>query len=224
MKSMKGKLKFITILTIFAVLSISIVGCSNSKANEKSKGDNTSKQTEEKIDEKDLPVVTIKVKDYGTMKGVLYPNKAPNTVNNFIALVNSGFYDNLTFHRVIKDFMIQGGDPEGNGTGGPGYSIKGEFSSNGFDNDLKHTEGVLSMARARDKDSGGSQFFIMTKDSPHLDGDYAAFGKITEGLDVLHKIEDVKTDSNDKPLNEVKIESIKVDTKGKEYKEPEKIK
>ncbi|MDY3207510.1 peptidylprolyl isomerase [Clostridium baratii] len=221
---MKGKLKFITILAISAVLSISIVGCSNSKSNEKVKEDNTKKQTEEKIDEKDLPEVTIKVKDYGTMKGVLYPNKAPNTVNNFIALANSGFYDNLTFHRVIKDFMIQGGDPEGTGTGGPGYSIKGEFSSNGFDNDLKHTEGVLSMARARDKDSGGSQFFIMTKDSPHLDGDYAAFGKITEGLDVLHKIEDVKTDSNDKPLNEVKIESIKVDTKGKEYKEPEKIK
>lgn len=224
MKSMKGKLKFITILAISAVLSISIVGCSNSKSNEKVKEDNTKNQTEEKIDEKDLPEVTIKVKDYGTMKGVLYPNKAPNTVNNFIALANSGFYDNLTFHRVIKDFMIQGGDPEGIGTGGPGYSIKGEFSSNGFDNDLKHTEGVLSMARARDKDSGGSQFFIMTKDSPHLDGDYAAFGKITEGLDVLHKIEDVKTDSNDKPLNEVKIESIKVDTKGKEYKEPEKIK
>lgn len=224
MKNMKGKLKFIAILAISAVLSISIVGCSNSKSNEKVKEDNTKKQTEEKIDEKDLPEVTIKVKDYGTMKGVLYPNKAPNTVNNFIALANSGFYDNLTFHRVIKDFMIQGGDPEGTGTGGPGYSIKGEFSSNGFDNDLKHTEGVLSMARARDKDSGGSQFFIMTKYSPHLDGDYAAFGKITEGLDVLHKIEDVKTDSNDKPLNEVKIESIKVDTKGKEYKEPEKIK
>ncbi|CUO94976.1 cyclophilin type peptidyl-prolyl cis-trans isomerase [Clostridium baratii] len=224
MKSMKGKLKFITILAISAVLSISIVGCSNSKSNEKVKEDNTKKQTEEKIDEKDLPEVTIKVKDYGTMKGVLYPNKAPNTVNNFIALANSGFYDNLTFHRVIKDFMIQGGDPEGTGMGGPGYSIKGEFSSNGFDNDLKHTEGVLSMARARDKDSGGSQFFIMTKDAPHLNGDYAAFGKITEGLDVLHKIEEVKTDSNDKPLNEVKIESIKVDTKGKEYKEPEKIK
>ncbi|WP_144316926.1 peptidylprolyl isomerase [Clostridium baratii] len=221
---MKGKLKFITILAISAVLSISIVGCSNSKSNEKVKEDNTKKQTEEKIDEKDLPEVTIKVKDYGTMKGVLYSNKAPNTVNNFIALVNSGFYDNLTFHRVIKDFMIQCGDPEGTGMGGPGYSIKGEFSSNGFDNDLKHTEGVLSMARARDKDSGGSQFFIMTKDAPHLNGDYAAFGKITEGLDVLHKIEDVKTDSNDKPLNEVKIESIKVDTKGKEYKEPEKIK
>ncbi|MDU4910662.1 peptidylprolyl isomerase [Clostridium baratii] len=221
---MKGKLKFITILAISAVLSISIVGCSNSKSNEKVKEDNTKKQTEEKIDEKDLPEVTIKVKDYGTMKGVLYPNKAPNTVNNFIALANSGFYDNLTFHRVIKDFMIQGGDPEGTGMGGPGYSIKGEFSSNGFDNDLKHTEGVLSMARARDKDSGGSQFFIMTKDAPHLNGDYAAFGKITEGLDVLHKIEEVKTDSNDKPLNEVKIESIKVDTKGKEYKEPEKIK
>lgn len=224
MKSMKGKLKFITILAISAVLSISIVGCSNSKSNEKVKEDNTKKQTEEKIDEKDLPEVTIKVKDYGTMKGVLYPNKAPNTVNNFIALANSGFYDNLTFHRVIKDFMIQGGDPEGTGMGGPGYSIKGEFSSNGFDNDLKHTEGVLSMARARDKDSGGSQFFIMTKDAPHLNGDYTAFGKITEGLDVLHKIEEVKTDSNDKPLNEVKIESIKVDTKGKEYKEPEKIK
>lgn len=224
MKNMKGKLKFIAILAISAVLSISIVGCSNSKSNEKVKEDNTKKQTEGKFDEKDLPEVTIKVKDYGTMKSVLYPNKAPNTVNNFIALANSGFYDNLTFHRVIKDFMIQGGDPEGTGIGGPGYSIKGEFSSNGFDNDLKHTEGVLSMARARDKDSGGSQFFIMTKDSPHLDGDYAAFGKITEGLDVLHKIEDVKTDSNDKPLNEVKIESIKVDTKGKEYKEPEKIK
>ena len=224
MKNMKGKLKFITILAISAVLSISIVGCSNSKSNEKVKEDNTKNQTEEKIDEKDLPEVTIKVKDYGTMKGVLYPNKASNTVNNFIALANSGFYDNLTFHRVIKDFMIQGGDPEGTGIGGPGYSIKGEFSSNGFDNDLKHTEGALSMARARDKDSGGSQFFIMTKDSPHLDGDYAAFGKITEGLDVLHKIEDVKTDSNDKPLSEVKIESIKVDTKGKEYKEPEKIK
>ena len=224
MKSMKGKLKFITILAISAVLSISIVGCSNSKSNEKVKEDNTKKQTEEKFDEKDLPEVTIKVKDYGTMKGVLYPNKAPNTVNNLIALANSGFYDNLTFHRVIKDFMIQGGDPEGTGMGGPGYSIKGEFSSNGFDNDLKHTEGVLYMARARDKDSGGSQFFIMTKDSPHLDADYASFGKITEGLDVLHKIEDVKTDSNDKPLNEVKIESIKVDTKGKEYKEPEKIK
>lgn len=224
MKNMKGKLKFIAILAISAVLSISIVGCSNSKSNEKVKEDNTKKQTEGKFDEKDLPEVTIKVKDYGTMKGVLYPNKAPNTVNNFIALANSGFYDNLTFHRVIKDFMIQGGDPEGTGIGGPGYSIKGEFSSNGFDNDLKHTEGVLSMARARDKDSGGSQFFIMTKDSPHLDGDYAAFGKITEGLDVLHKIEDVKTDSNDKPLNEVKIESIKVDTKGKEYKETEKIK
>ncbi|WP_338598244.1 peptidylprolyl isomerase [Clostridium baratii] len=221
---MKGKLKFIAILAISAVLSVSIVGCSNSKSNEKVKEDNTKNQTEEKIDEKDLPEVAIKVEDYGTMKGVLYPNKAPNTVKNFIALANSGFYDNLTFHRVIKDFMIQGGDPEGTGTGGPGYSIKGEFSSNGFDNDLKHTEGVLSMARARDKDSGGSQFFIMTKDSPHLDGDYAAFGKITEGLDVLHKIEDVKTDSNDKPLNEVKIESIKVDTKGKEYKEPEKIK
>lgn len=224
MKSIKGKLKFIFVLTISAVVSIAIVGCSNSSSKEKAKGDSTTKQTEEKIDEKDLPVVTIKVKDYGTMKGVLYPNKAPNTVNNFIALANSGFYDNLTFHRVIKDFMIQGGDPEGTGMGGPGYSIKGEFSTNGFDNDLKHTEGVLSMARARDKNSGGSQFFIMTKDAPHLDGDYAAFGKITEGLDVLHKIEDVKTDSNDKPLNEVKIESIKVDTKGKEYKEPEKIK
>ena len=154
----------------------------------------------------------------------LFADKAPITVGNFKKLVDKKFYDGTIFHRIIKDFMIQGGDPEGTGTGGPGYSIKGEFSSNGFDNDLKHTEGVLSMARARYKDSGGSQFFIMTKDSSHLDGDYAAFGTITEGLDVLHKIEDVKTDLNDKPLNEVKIESIKVDTKGKEYKEPEKIK
>ncbi|MGL4571404.1 MAG: peptidylprolyl isomerase [Clostridium sp.] len=223
MRKKSLKLKVILVVAL-GVLAMSIAGCSNEKAKENVKEDNKPKQTEEKIDEKDLPVVTIKVKDFGTMKGVLYPNKAPNTVNNFIELANSGFYNNLTFHRVIKDFMIQGGDPEGTGMGGPGYSIKGEFTSNGFDNDLKHTEGVLSMARSQSKDSGGSQFFVMTADAPHLDGDYAAFGKITEGLDVLHKIESVKTDKNDKPITEVKIESIKVDTKGKEYKAPDKIK
>ena len=223
MRKKSLKLKVILVVAL-GVLAMSIAGCSNEKAKENVKEDNKPKQTEEKIDEKDLPVVTIKVKDFGTMKGVLYPNKAPNTVNNFIELANSGFYNNLTFHRVIKDFMIQGGDPDGTGMGGPGYSIKGEFTSNGFDNDLKHTEGVLSMARSQSKDSGGSQFFVMTADAPHLDGDYAAFGKITEGLDVLHNIESVKTDKNDKPITEVKIESIKVDTKGKEYKAPDKIK
>lgn len=223
MRKKSLKLKVILVVAL-GVLAMSIAGCGNEKVKENVKEDNKPKQTEEKIDEKDLPVVTIKVKDFGTMTGVLYPNKAPNTVNNFIELANSGFYNNLTFHRVIKDFMIQGGDPDGTGMGGPGYSIKGEFTSNGFDNDIKHTEGILSMARSQSKDSGGSQFFVMTADAPHLDGDYAAFGKITEGLDVLHNIESVKTDKNDKPISEVKIESIKVDTKGKEYKAPEKIK
>ena len=224
MKNMKGKLKFIAILAISAVLSVSIVGCSNSKSNEKVKEDNTKNQTEEKIDEKDLPEVTIKVKDYGTMKGVLYPNKAPNTVNNFIALANSGFYDGLTIHRIVKGFVLQGGDPKGTGTGGPGYSIKGEFSSNGVENDIKHEEGVLSMARSQDPDSAGSQFFIVTKEAPHLDGQYAAFGKVAKGLDVVHEIEKISVGANDKPVEDVVIESIKVDTKGIEYKEPEKVK
>lgn len=171
----------------------------------------------------ELPIATIVVKDFGTIEAELYPHIAPNTVNNFISLANSGFYDGLTFHRIIKDFMIQGGDPEGTGMGGPGYSIYGEFTKNKFKNDLAHTEGVLSMARSQNKNSAGSQFFIVTKDSPHLDGQYASFGKVINGLDIVHKIENVETDSNDKPINSVVIEFIKVDTKGVEYKSPDKM-
>ena len=169
------------------------------------------------------PVVTITMENGDVMKAELYPDKAPNTVNNFISLVSRGFYDGLIFHRVISGFMIQGGDPEGNGTGGPGYSIKGEFISNGFHNDLSHTEGVLSMARAMDPDSAGSQFFIMHKAAPYLDGQYAAFGKITEGGDVVDKIASVRTDYMDRPVEEQKIRSITVETLGTDYPEPERI-
>ena len=169
------------------------------------------------------PVVTITMENGDVMKAELYPDKAPNTVNNFISLVSRGFYDGLIFHRVISGFMIQGGDPEGNGTGGPGYSIRGEFISNGFHNDLSHTEGVLSMARAMDPDSAGSQFFIMHKAAPYLDGQYAAFGKITEGGDVVDKIASVRTDYMDRPVEEQKIRSITVETFGTDYTEPERI-
>lgn len=153
----------------------------------------------------------------------LYPEIAPNTVNNFISLANKGFYNGLIFHRVISGFMIQRGDPDGRGTGGPGYSIKGEFSSNGFKNDLKHTAGVLSMARSMAPDSAGSQFFIMHKHAPHLDGAYAAFGKVTNGLDIVDKIATTRTGWGDKPIEEQKIESIVIDTKGVTYPEPEKL-
>ena len=168
------------------------------------------------------PVVTITMENDDVMKAELYPEIAPNTVNNFISLVKKGFYDGLIFHRVINGFMIQGGCPDGNGMGGPGYCIKGEFSHNGFQNDLAHTEGVLSMARAMNPNSAGSQFFIMHKVSPHLDGAYAAFGKIIEGMDVVNKIADVRTDYNDRPMKEQKIKSMTVETFGTEYPEPEK--
>lgn len=154
----------------------------------------------------------------------LYPDKAPNTVNNFLSLAKKGFFDGLIFHRVIKGFMIQGGDPLGKGTGGPGYSIKGEFALNGFKNDLKHTRGVLSMARAFMPDSAGSQFFIMHEDAPHLDGQYAAFGKVVEGIEVVDEIASVKVDFSDRPLNEQKIKKVCVETFGMEYPEPEIIK
>ncbi|WP_243240020.1 peptidylprolyl isomerase [Romboutsia sp. 1001285H_161024_C4] len=170
-----------------------------------------------------LPIATIIFKDFGTIKAELYPHIAPNTVSNFIYLANNGFYDGLTFHRVIKDFMIQGGDPDGTGMGGPGYSIYGEFTKNKFKNDLKHTKGVLSMARSQNKNSAGSQFFIMTNDSPHLDGQYASFGKVVNGIDVVSKIENVETDKNDMPTRKVIIESIKVDTFGTTYDEPKKM-
>ena len=169
------------------------------------------------------PVVTITMEDGGVMKAELYPEIAPNTVNNFISLINKKFYDGVIFHRVIKGFMLQGGDPKGNGTGGPGYSIKGEFSHNGFKNDLKHTPGVLSMARTMFPDSAGSQFFIMHKDYPSLDGEYAAFGKVTEGMDVVNTIAEIPTDYNDRPVHDQRIKSMTVDTFGVDYPEPEKL-
>ena len=156
------------------------------------------------------PIVTITMEDGRIMRGELYPEKAPNTVNNFISLANKGFYDGLTFHRVIPGFMIQGGCPQGNGMGGPGYEIDGEFSANGHKNDLKHTLGVLSMARTMAPNSAGSQFFIMHKDAPHLDGQYAAFGKVVAGMDVVDKIASVPTDWNDKPKTPVKMKTVEL--------------
>lgn len=169
------------------------------------------------------PVATIEMENGGIIKVELYPEKAPISVNNFISLANSGYYNGLIFHRVIKDFMIQGGCPKGNGTGGPGYCIKGEFSANGVANDLAHTRGVISMARTAIPDSAGSQFFIVHADSPHLDGQYAAFGAVTEGMDVVDAIADVRVDYNDKPRQPQVMKSVTVDTFGVDYPEPEKV-
>lgn len=168
------------------------------------------------------PIVTIEMENGDIMKAELYPEVAPNTVNNFISLVKNGYYDGLVFHRVISGFMIQGGCPDGTGMGGPGYQIKGEFAQNGFANELRHTEGVLSMARAMHPDSAGSQFFIMHKESPHLDGQYAAFGMIIEGMDVVNKIAAVPTDYSDRPMEPQMMKKVTVDTKGTDYPEPEK--
>ena len=168
------------------------------------------------------PIVTFEMEDGGIMTAELYPEVAPNTVNNFISLVKSGFYDGLIFHRVIPDFMIQGGDPVGNGTGGPGWSIRGEFARNGFQNDLKHDRGVLSMARSMLPNSAGSQFFIMVAKAPHLDGQYAAFGQVTDGADIAVDISRVPRNMmNDKPKQDVVIQSIRVDTQGVDYPAPE---
>lgn len=230
-------IKTLSLLMTASMLLISFVGCNSSKSSADDYVSSSSSSKEDKDSETlvsnpqedviketdDMPVATMKVKDYGTVKIILYPTIAPNTVNNFISLANSGFYDGLTFHRIISNFMIQGGDPKGDGTGGPDYSIKGEFSSNGVTNDLKHKIGVISMARSQANDSAGSQFFIMTSDSDYLDGQYAAFGRVIEGMDIVSKIRSVDTDSNDKPKKDVVIESIKVDTKGQTYPEPEKI-
>lgn len=169
------------------------------------------------------PVFTIEMENGDLMKGELYTEIAPNTVNNFISLANSGFYNGLTFHRVIYGFMIQGGCPDGTGCGGPGYGIKGEFAQNGFKNDIKHAPGVLSMARSQHPDSAGSQFFLMHKNSPHLDGSYAAFGKVLEGLDIVDKIAECDTDYSDKPLDPQVIKSISVETFGVDYPQPEKL-
>ncbi|MDE6940218.1 MAG: peptidylprolyl isomerase [Lachnospiraceae bacterium] len=168
------------------------------------------------------PIVTIEMKNGDLIKAELYPATAPNTVNNFIHLINKGYYNGLIFHRVINGFMIQGGCPEGTGMGGPGYSIAGEFAQNGFENELKHTPGVLSMARSMMPDSAGSQFFIMHKTSPHLDGGYAAFGKVIEGMDIVDKIATTNTDYSDRPLEDQVMKSVTVDTFGVDYPEPEK--
>lgn len=169
------------------------------------------------------PIVTITMENGDVIKAELYPEIAPNTVNNFISLINHNFYDGVCFHRVIKGFMLQGGDPDGNGPGGPGYEIKGEFTHNGFKNDLKHTAGVLSMARTMIPDSAGSQFFIMHQDAPHLDGEYAAFGKVIEGMDVVNKIAEVRTDYMDKPLEAQVMKTVTVETFGVDYPEPETV-
>ena len=169
------------------------------------------------------PIVTFEMENGDVFKAELYPEIAPNTVRNFISLINHNFYDGVIFHRVIKGFMIQGGDPEGIGIGGPGYAIKGEFSANGFKNDLKHERGVLSMARSMMPDSAGSQFFVMHKDSPHLDGQYAGFGKVIEGMDVVDKIAETKTNFQDKPKQDQVMKSVTVETFDVDYDEPETI-
>ncbi len=169
------------------------------------------------------PIVTFVMESGDTFKAELFPEIAPQSVNNFVSLIKKGFYDGLIFHRVIPGFMIQGGDPEGTGMGGPGYSIKGEFASNGFSNELKHTKGVLSMARSMMPDSAGSQFFIMHETSPHLDGEYAAFGKITEGQEVVDAIATVDTDYSDRPMSPQVMKTVTVETFGVDYPEPEKL-
>ena len=174
------------------------------------------------MSEQKNPIVTIQMKSGGAIRCELYPEIAPNTVNNFISLVKKGFYDGLIFHRVIKGFMIQGGCPQGTGTGGPGYCIPGEFAANGFKNDLKHARGVLSMARTMAPNSAGSQFFIMHENSPHLDGQYASFGMVIEGIDAVDNICAVRTDFNDKPRIPQVMKKVTVDTFGVEYPEPEK--
>lgn len=169
------------------------------------------------------PIVTFEMENGDIIKAELYPEIAPNTVNNFISLVNAGFYNGIIFHRVIRGFMLQGGCPQGTGTGGPGYSIKGEFSQNGFTNNLKHEPGVLSMARTMMPNSAGSQFFIMHEKSPHLDGAYAAFGKVIEGMDVVNTIAETATDFRDKPLEDQKMKTVTVETFGVDYPAPEKM-
>ncbi|WP_404452109.1 peptidylprolyl isomerase [Virgibacillus necropolis] len=213
MKKLTRNKRFLLIVS--AMLFVIIFTACGKESDSESKG-------QEKSDQEN-PIVTITMENDKEIKIELYPDKAPNTVNNFISLVKEGFYDGLIFHRVIPEFMIQGGDPKGNGTGGPGYSIKGEFSSNGFENDLKHERGVISMARSSDPDSAGSQFFIMVKASPNLDGKYAAFGKVVEGMEVVDAIVSVERNAADKPIEEQRMKNVKVETNGYDYSEPDVI-
>jgi peptidyl-prolyl cis-trans isomerase B (cyclophilin B) len=220
--------KYKTLLIISISLLFLLAACGQDDGEQ---ADETAEQPEEETNEQsnypedveENPVVTITMENDEQITAELYPEIAPNTVANFVSLVEDGFYDGLIFHRVIPGFMIQGGDPEGNGTGNPGYAIPGEFSSNGFENDLEHDRGVLSMARSQDPDSAGSQFFIMTELSPHLDGDYAAFGEVTEGMEVADEIVSAERDDMDKPLEDQQMKEVTVDTKGYDYPEPEKV-
>ncbi|MCE4047794.1 MULTISPECIES: peptidylprolyl isomerase [Bacillaceae] len=206
------------LLACLLLLTMGLAACGSTNEAEDSKSSTSNSPTIEVN-----PIVTITMEDDSKIEIELYPKKAPNTVNNFVTLVEKGYYDGLTFHRVIPDFMIQGGDPAGNGTGGPGYAINGEFSDNGFDNDLKHERGVISMARSGDPDSAGSQFFIMTKTTESLDGQYAAFGKVISGMEVVDKIVAVDRDANDKPKEDVIMKKVSVDTKGVNFPEPQKV-
>ncbi|WP_311081752.1 peptidylprolyl isomerase [Paenibacillus polymyxa] len=214
-------------LCLLTIMLVLVAGCGTKAADvEAASRTNTTTPAATKDKNKALshPIVTIVMNDGKKIKLELYPEVAPNTVNNFISLVQKGAYNGTIFHRVIPGFMIQGGDPQGNGTGGPGYSIKGEFKSNGVNNTLKHTRGVLSMARSADLDSAGSQFFIMVADADYLDGQYAAFGKVTSGLDVVDAIVNSKRDSNDKPIKPATMKKVTVDTLGKKYPAPVKVK
>lgn len=206
------------------LLTMIVAGCgttSEDDQTEEGASEGSTEQTAYPEDVEENPIVTMTMENGEEVAMELYPDVAPNTVANFVSLIEDKFYDGLIFHRVIPEFMIQGGDPSGNGTGGPDYSIKGEFSSNGFDNELKHDRGVLSMARSQSPDSAGSQFFIMVADSSHLDGDYAGFGKVTDGMDVVDAIVSVDADDADKPVKDQKIKKMEVDTKGYDYPKPE---
>ena len=212
------------IVLLLAVLLLYSVACAKKTdaAAEKKAEQNTETKEETTVD-KNHPVATITMKDGGKIEVELYPETAPESVKNFISLANSGFYDGLIFHRVIMGFMIQGGDPLGKGTGGPGYCIKGEFAANGVSNDISHVRGVISMARATPYDSAGSQFFIMHQDATYLDGQYAAFGRVISGMEVVDKIAKTTTDSKDKPYKDQVMESVRVETWGVEYGEPQKL-
>ncbi|MGO4889497.1 peptidylprolyl isomerase [Anaerobacillus sp. MEB173] len=210
---------------IFAIMVgfLVLTGCGTQNDTEQTGGDETSGTGEETSYASEVtenPIVTITMENDEEIVIELYPGVAPNTVANFISLVEDGFYDGIIFHRVIPDFMIQGGDPDGTGMGGAGYSIEGEFTANGFENNLTHDRGVISMARTNDPNSAGSQFFIMVSDSPHLDGQYASFGRVLEGLETVDEIVSVERDRADKPLEDQQIKSIRVDTKGFDYPEP----
>ena len=213
-------------IAIVLIVTILIGGCgsaSSSSSSDEDKASTGSTETTNKDTSK--PIVTIEMEDGAKIKVELYPQVAPNTVNNFISLIQKGFYNGVIFHRVIPGFMIQGGDPNGNGTGGPGYTIKGEFTNNGFTNDLKHTRGVISMGRiGGQNDSAGSQFFIMARDYPSLDGEYASFGKVTEGMEEVDKIVSAQRDAKDKPTVNQKMKSVTVDTFGVKYQDVVKVK